>query len=266
MTPPLIYFSYGMTKSGSTLSYELARSALVLAGFPQPRLSLDAVADRKKINFCNHIDEKRAEAIRAETAAVGHTIAIKTHTRPDPEVVKMLENNEAFAHATFRDPREIALSMVDHGIKSRNKGSGPFREYETVQDASEDIKHQTNSLLAWLSLPNVRPLYYDDVAFDMARTTDRIANDLGVSADSGQVMDMASNQRFTQRNKAKPARFKKEMSDQTSNDFKTVFAAMFDHLIDKRHDLPNDGRPILDPNVPLCDWSHPALSATGLNS
>ncbi len=266
MAPPLIYFSYGMTKSGSTLSYELARSALVLSGLPQPRLSVAAVEDRKKINFCNHIDETRAAALRAETAALGHTIAIKTHTRPDPVVVQMLENNEAFAHATFRDPREIALSMIDHGIKSREKGQGPFAEYHTVHDAAEDIKHQTNSLLSWLSLPNVRPLYYDDVAFDMAPTAARIADDLGVSADIPSVMNMASNERFTQRNKAEPSRHKAEMAEQTSQDFLTLFAPMYDHLIEKRHDLPNDGRPILDPNVPLCDWSLPSLSATGLSS
>lgn len=263
---PRIYFSYGMTKSGSTLSFELARSALVLAGYSQPRLGLDAVENRKKINFCNHIDEARADAIRTQVAAIGHTIAIKTHTRPDPEVVKMLQNNEAFAHATFRDPREIALSMVDHGNKSRKKGLAHFTEFRTVYDAIEDIKHQTNSLLAWLSLPNVRPLYYNDVAFNMGATTAALINDLGISAKVEQVTKMASETRFTQRNKAKPARYLAEMTDQTSQDFEEIFEPMFQRLIEIRDELPKDGSPLLDPAVPLCDWSRTPTSTTGLSS
>ena len=262
---PLIYFSFGMTKSGSTLSFELARSAFVLAGLPQPRLSLNAVENRKKINFCKHIDEKQARAIRNETREIGHPVAIKTHTRPDPEVVQMLENNEAFAHATFRDPREIALSMLDHGRRSRAEGGKSFTEYKTVQDTVEDIKHQTNSLLAWLSLPNVRPLYYDDIAFDMKEATKRLLNDLKVSADVNAVMDMACNDRFTQKNKAKKSRHIDEMPGDISTQFETIFAPMYELLISKRSDYRNDGTPVLDPTIPLCDWSETTPLQTGRN-
>ena len=260
---PQIYFSYGMTKSGSTLSFELARSALILGGCPQPRLSLSAVENRKKINFCGHIDEKRAAALRKEVAAVGSKIAIKTHTRPDPVVVKMLENDEAFAHATFRDPREIALSMVDHGARNRKLGKKPFSNFRTVEDTLEDIMHQTNSLLAWLSLPNVRPLFYDKVAFEMPATTRQIIDELGVVADEDPVITMATQDRFTQKNKAVKSRFSTELTDAVSQKFKSVFAPMFERLIEIYHKLPRDGKPVLDPTIPLCDWSHNPNPAIG---
>jgi len=196
------------------------------------------VENRKKINFCKHIDEQQARAIRNETREIGHPVAIKTHTRPDPEVVQMLENNEAFAHATFRDPREIALSMLDHGRRSRAEGGKSFTEYKTVQDTVEDIKHQTNSLLAWLSLPNVRPLYYDDIAFDMKEAT---------------------------KNKAKKSRHIDEMPGDISTQFETIFAPMYELLISKRSDYRNDGTPVLDPTIPLCDWSETTPLQTGRN-
>ncbi len=256
---PLIYFSYGMTKSGSTLSFELARSALELSGQPQPRLSTNAVEDRKKLNFCAHIDAPRADAIRAETAALGHTVAIKTHTRPDPEVVKMLENNEAFAHATYRDPRDIALSMLDHGARSRAKKALSFAEYEVLGDTIEDIKHQTNSLLAWLSLPNVKPLYYEDVAFNMAPTAAKIAQDLGLSVDVSDTIKTATENRFTQRNKAVSTRHTSEMTPHDSARFEDIFAPMYDRLISDRDAFPTDGSPILDHTIPLCDWSQSKL-------
>jgi hypothetical protein len=255
---PLIYFSYGMTKSGSTLSFELARAALVLSGQPQPMLSEAAVLKRKRINFCDHIDADRADAIRRETKAHGHMIAIKTHTRPDPSVISMLNSGEALAHATYRDPRDIALSMLDHGIKSRQQGKQEFTEFHKTEDTVDELRHQTNTLLAWLSLPNVRPLYYDDLAFDMAKTASRIASDLDVDVDPADVMSVALHERGTQKNKAVPNRHMSEMSDDMNAHFRSVFSPMYEKLIDRHPDLPNDGRPLLDPKNPLCDWSQSA--------
>ncbi len=252
---PLVYFSYGMTKSGSTLAYELARSGLVLAGFDQPRLSLSAVMNRKKINFCSHIDADNVAAIKRETMAIGHPIAIKTHTRADPEVVKLLQNGEAMAHAVYRDPREIALSMLDHGAKSRAKGKPGFVEFETVDDTIENIRHQTNSLKSWLSLPNVRPLFYDDFAFDMDRFTPIILDEVGVKADTTKVIRMTTKDRFTQRNKARQARYLTDMTPEDSAKFESIFAGFYQLLIKDRGNLARDGSPVIPADTELCDWS-----------
>lgn len=257
---PLIYFSYGMTKSGSTLAFELARSALVLAGFDQPRLSLNAVLNRKKLNFCAHIDEKVAAALTSEARAIGHTIAIKTHTRADPSVVRLLQDGQATAHAVYRDPREIALSMLDHGAKSRANGRPGFVEFVTLADTIDNIRHQINSLKSWLSLPNVRPLYYDDVAFDMDATTALILSEMNLDQDPEAVMRMATKERFTQRNKARRARYLDEMSEADSARFKQIFAGFYETLIDNRAALPRDGSPVISADAELCDW---AASLTG---
>lgn len=255
MTRPLIYFSYGMTKSGSTLAYELARSGLVLSGYDQPRLSLSAVMNRKKLNFCAHIDEASARAIRRETSAIGHTIALKTHTRPDPIVVRMLQDGEATAHAVYRDPRDMALSMLDHGAKSREKGRPGFAEYFTIEDTLPEIGHQLNSLKAWLSLPNVRPLYYDDLAFDMEATTALILSELDLAPDPLAVIKMATEDRFTQKNKGKRARHEDEMPSETSDRILSIFAGLYQTLIAERATLPRDGRPCISAETDLCDWS-----------
>lgn len=255
MTRPLIYFSYGMTKSGSTLAYELARSAMVLSGHDQPRLSLSAVMNRKKLNFCAHIDADNMAAIRRETRAIGHPIAIKTHTRPDPEVVRALQSGEATAHAIYRDPREMALSMLDHGAKSRANGKPGFVEFVTLADTIDNIRHQSNSLKSWLSLPNVRPLFYDDFAFNMDETTPRILADLDLSPPLEDVMRMATKERFTQRNKAKPARYLTEMSPEDSARFEQIFAGFYQVLIKDRAALPRDGSPVISADTDLCDWS-----------
>lgn len=252
---PLIYFSYGMTKSGSTLAYELARSALVLSGLEQPRLSLAAVTDRKKINFVAHVDEPQAAAIRNEIATVGHTVAIKTHTRPDPPIVEMLQAGEAFAHAIYRDPRDMALSMLDHGERARLAGKPAFSEYRRVEDVIENIAHQTNTLRAWLSLPGVIPLFYDDFAFDIDRTTAKIMTEIGVSAPVDDVIRMATVDRFTQLNKGVANRHLEEMDPADSSHFRAVFEPFYHHLIDNRACLARDGTPVLDADNPLCHWN-----------
>ena len=251
---PLIYFSYGMTKSGSTLAFELARSALILSGKEQPRLSTDAVLDRKKLNFVTHLSEDNVAALLSEAGELGHMIAIKTHTRPDPPVVRLLEDGLAMAHAVYRDPREMALSMVDHGVRAAAKGREAFTEYKTPQDAIDNLCHQSNSLLAWLSLPNVRPLYYDDIAFNTEKTATMMMDEMGIAAPLGDVIYMATHQRFTQLNKGIQARHETEMAEDLSATFRAAFAPFFERLIDNRNDLPRDGTPVLDPDKPLHAW------------
>lgn len=250
----LIYFSYGMTKSGSTLGYELARSAFEHAGYSQPRLSLDAVEFRKNVNFVNSVDEQRADAIRNEIKEIGHPIAIKTHSRPDPEIVKMLETGEATAHAIYRDPRDIGLSMLDHGERARARGKPSFSEFHKIEDTFENIRHQTNTLLAWLSLPNVRPMYYEDIAFNMSETATRLVSELNVDADIPAIMQNTTNDRFTQKNKAVSNRHSSEMSKEVSDEFLRIFAPLFERLINNRDQLARDGSPVLDPQHALCLW------------
>lgn len=250
---PRIYFSYGMTKSGSTLAYELARAALVLSGFDQPRLSTAAVMDRKKLNFVAHLTEANTAALLAEAEALGHMVVIKTHTRPDPPVVALLQSGQAIAHATFRDPRDMALSMVDHGDKSRAKGRPGFTEFREPADALENIKHQSNSLLAWLSLPGVKPLFYNDLAFDMEATTRAMMAHMGLTADPAAVIQMATGERFTQLNKGIRDRYRTEMDTSLSARFLTEFAPFYAKLIDGRDQLPSNP-PILNAQERLCLW------------
>jgi len=251
---PHIYFSYGMTKSGSTLGYELARSAFEYAGYAQPRLSLDAVEFRKNVNFVNSVDEKRANAIRNEINEIGHPIALKTHSRPESNIVEMLNSGEASAHAIYRDPRDIALSMLDHGKRARARGKPAFSEFHTIEDTYDNIRHQSNTLLAWLSLPNVRPIYYEDVAFNMKGTTEQLLRDLNVDVDVSSVMQHATTDRFTQKNKAVSNRHTNEMPKDISDNFLRIFAPLYERLIENRDQLPRDGSPVLDPQHSLCLW------------
>ena len=66
---PQIVFSYGLTKSGSTLAYQLVLVALERAGHPQPALRLPGVTVSRRINAIEHLDADAAARMRAAVAA-----------------------------------------------------------------------------------------------------------------------------------------------------------------------------------------------------
>lgn len=228
---PRVFFSYGMTKTGSTLAFELVRSALELSGVPQPKLSPQAVIESEQVNFVSHVDEAQAHAILSEIDDLGHMVAIKTHTVPDEPVQRMFQNGDAMGHVIFRDPRDVALSMMDHGVRARKRGKPAFSEIETVDDALNGIRNQCDTMLKWLRLPGVRPIGYDQVAFDSKRAARQIMDELGLKGPARRVVDLAKNGRFTQFNKGKRNRYKREMSAGDSTRIETEFAPLFDHLI-----------------------------------
>jgi len=234
-----------MTRSASTLTFHLTKTALELAGYPQPKFSLDAIAPQRKINFVQNISDNQADEIKALVHELGYPIVLKTHTRPNPAVVKMVQNGDALAHAIYRDPRDMALSMMEHGVKSRANGKPAFQEIETLEDALKGIRNQTDSLTAWLRLPRTMPLYFDDIIAKTEQIAERILDHLKIPGNPKEISRVALKKRFALRNNIRTARHISEMSTQNSERIATEFAPLFDSFVKNRNDLPRDGRILL---------------------
>ncbi|MDT8344936.1 MAG: hypothetical protein RQ752_10965, partial [Thermohalobaculum sp.] len=99
-----VCFSYGMTKCGSTLAFEMARTILEQAGCPQPRLDGSVVADWSNINFAEDLSPARVTALGQAVAAVGHPIVVKLHGTCTPAARTLVRDGLARAHAVYRDP------------------------------------------------------------------------------------------------------------------------------------------------------------------
>ncbi len=248
---PLIYFSYGMTKCGTTLAFHMVSEALAQAGFEQHRLPAHLIGPNKKLNFGQHFTDDQTDELWAAVRSIGHPIVIKTHTRPDPAIVRLIQNGQAIAHACYRDPRDMALSMLDHGIRAREAGKPAFAEIETLEDAKSGIRNQCDSLTAWLRLPNILPLDFEDIAFDMQTTVQRILDQLDISGDPEKIVAKVLDGRFTQLNKGISQRHKSEMSPQDVREFDLEFAPLMTRLIDNKHSLPTDGAISLPPPYEL---------------
>lgn len=248
---PTVVFSYGMTKSGSTLAFELARTALELSGFPQPLLPEAAVGRVRRINFTGHLDDANIAALGEAVRDIGHPVVIKTHTRPDPCVIAMIDRRQALIQASYRDPREMALSMLDHGIRSRAAGRPAFADIETLDDAMRDITSQIDSLTQWLYRPGCLPLYYEDVAFRSLGTTRRILRHLQLDIAPRKVLNHVLKKRFIQLNLGIKKRFRGQMDAADQRAFRRAYEPFYRHLIRDRRSLPEDGSPILPQSVVL---------------
>jgi len=226
---PLLFFSYGITKSGSTLAFELVRSALDSCGFNQLRLSDRAVQGPDKVlNFVVDIGAAQQAALLREAKELGYMVALKTHRAPSIYVKELLHSGEAIGHVVYRDPRDIALSMLDHGRKARSNGEEAFAKIESLDDTVKAITSQLKRLEEWVQLPGMSLIHYDDLAFNTLATCGRILEQLQLDGSAKEICRLVLEERFTQFNKGIPCRWKAEMTDFESARFLQEFSALYD--------------------------------------
>jgi hypothetical protein len=207
----MIVISYGITQSGSTLAFEMAKAILEIAGHPQERLTDDLVEEENHINFVRDwTDERMARLIQAAT---GTRLVVKTHRGPlalsKAKVFDALDAGELKIHVVFRDPRDTIVSMIDHAHRERWLGKPGLGELQGFEAAIGRLGRQLPALRGWGSFPSLK-LQYEQFAFDRVAGPKLIADDLGVTADPDEVWEMVRD-RFTQKNVARPERFRAEL-------------------------------------------------------
>jgi hypothetical protein len=233
----LIYISYGMTKCGSTLAFQLARTILEQNDYPQTRLSDAVVPAGKLINFVTKLHLPQLEAVEQEARALGYPVVLKTHSGPTEEVKAWAAQGRIIGHCVYRDLREMALSMVEHGVRSRAQGRPAFSDIEDLDSALKSIHRQCLHFSEWVRLPGFIPLYYDDVAFDTQATIRRLCQQMGLNADPATVERIVKTERGTQFNKGVPGRFR-ELAPEDSERILREFNSFYENFINPHSQPP----------------------------
>ena len=229
----MILFSYGITKSGSTLAFELAKAILSTAGYEQTRLSDDVVEPGHHINFVNGISRQRIDRL-LRAVPEDQFIAIKTHSGFPPLLLPYLDElsraSKIRIHANFRDPREICLSLMDAGVQARQRKRQAFSEIETLDQAVENVSRQINVFMRWACVRGVLRLAYNRTAFEMDAAIDDIAAHLGVTPDRDEVRRIVNEVAFTQKNKAVKNRYKSELTPEQDQKLQAEFRLFLNNL------------------------------------
>ncbi len=201
----MIYICYGITKSASTFLYQLTEELFSAAGYTVCRIRRPKRGDRE-----NYYDQITAPLIdKIERRAKGRAVVLKTHGRLDPAVARYIEDGRVKACATYRDPREIAMSMADNGARSRELGILPFSEIVKPEDALPSIDLQIAYLAEWLAVPGVETFSYNEVCFSTCNALRRIRDQIGVTVDDDiSTIPFRNRMLIGQFNVGKPLRYR----------------------------------------------------------
>ena len=221
----MLVLCYGMAKGGSTLTFELVKGMLESAGHTQVRLPDGPVDPEHPVNYIEAIDAERAEAL---LRAVGERwIAVKTHTgfRPPffPVLEALHERGDIRVVASYRDPRDICLSLLDAGTQAREMGYRAFARITDMEAAITNVGEQIEKFRRWASVRGALRLDYETVAFSPDTAIDRLEQYLGVTCDRDAAKRHAFEQAFTQQNKMKRRRFEDELAEAEKQHLSQVF-------------------------------------------
>jgi Sulfotransferase domain len=175
----IFYISYGVTKSASTFAYQLTEEILRNAGYRPARLA----------TYHNYTDPINGAAIESVRSKVGSCpIVIKTHGAPDSKVLELVDSSAVFASVILRDPRDIALSMLDHGVRCRRTNMPGFEKLYSLDDVLPNLDDQFNRLKRWTNCANVLFITYNELCFSTEAVVEKIAKQLNLGVKTKDVL------------------------------------------------------------------------------
>jgi hypothetical protein len=230
----MIYISYGVPKSASTYTYIVTETVLKTAGHSPIALSTATKGRKSPLNYISPVTSADIDQVRSEIGI--KSAVIKTHGAPGPGLIKAIEQGQIFASAVVRDPRDIALSLMDHGAKSRAAGKKDFAEIETTADAIRLLDDQFRRLNAWAKCSKLLVLRYDEVCFDTPTAIKKILDQLGLRTSVERVLAALPDRTLVKQfNHGERDRYKLEMAADTQ----TIFLRRYKYVY-KRYLVARD--------------------------
>ena len=222
----MLVICYGIAKSGSTLGFELVKGVLTGAGYDQKKVRSNGLKPRARGNYILSVTRQTITDI-VETIGPNRIVAAKTHSRLSDDMFAWLEELQSQRKVqvitSYRDPRDVCLSLVDHGAKARESGRKGFAKIRNLDRAADLVDLAIPKFRAWSALQGSVRLYFDMVAFSPDDAIAAIEKGLGVSCDHEAAKQYAFEDAFTQRNKARKSRFEDEMDEEDRKELTARF-------------------------------------------
>lgn len=127
----MIIFCYGIPKSASTFTFQLTQKVLEISGYSNDIMPPEIIRPNLTDNYLDILNQEIITMV--DEFAQDTIIVVKIHAPISDAVKDLLDTDRAYALANYRDPRDIALSYVDHGQRSRSKGQPFFAPFHMIQ-------------------------------------------------------------------------------------------------------------------------------------
>ena len=162
----MIVFSIGLPKSASTLIFNCQKDLLAVSDQPSGLSVMRTYPGSLYVEtFCT----KYLLKLLYVNFRFG-SIVVKSHASPSNIVRVMLSIGIAKATYTYRDPRDIVLSAIDHGNRSRESGNNDdaFVSFVSICDSIPKVKRRLQRAYAWKSCSGVHLMRYENIVDDLA--------------------------------------------------------------------------------------------------
>ena len=170
----MIILNCGMPKSATTLVGEYQMDIVRLA---RPQNGIEQVHD---LGYMQSLNRKKVNAVHQLSARYGDLV-VKTHAKPSFWSRRLIARGGARATFCFRDPRDTMLSVIDHGVRTRQglDGSGAFAEIHTLADAVSFAKASIGLYYAWQNYGKALFICYEALMRDKVEHLSRMATYFG---------------------------------------------------------------------------------------
>jgi hypothetical protein len=113
----------------------------------------------------------------------GNTFTTKTHGKPTFAVQRMIDLKLIRAVYIYRDPRDVALSLFEHGEWIRSEGipsSTRFDSLTSIDMAIEVANYYVHLWEKWIASKRAQIIRYEDLIHDPSNTMKKVCAHLGI--------------------------------------------------------------------------------------
>lgn len=145
-------------------------------------------------------------------------VLVKIHAPVHAFLQESLDSGRIRMVTTFRDPRDVILSAMDHARRTRGTPQAVFQEFTSVEDSIPHVRWWAEMALGWKASGMSYMVRYENIYDDPAAVLGQVAAHYGIPADEPAIEAVVAEERATrayaanQFNKGLRRRFPAEMS------------------------------------------------------
>lgn len=167
----MIIINAGIPKSGTSLiqQYQMDLINTVSPRNGQQEIlkhgyNIDVYSDASNQGFFVDIDEETFNFLSLVEAKFG-SFMFKTHCNPNAYISKIINEKGGKATFCYRDPRDVILSAIDHGKRTRSglDRSGAYHDLFTIDQGIMRIKKWFGMFIKWQDFQDVLFIKYEDM-------------------------------------------------------------------------------------------------------
>ncbi len=219
----MILVNNGMPKSGSTLLFSYTKRLLNHVAPKNGYAALcEAIAEGKLKGVTGYVEKLDQDnlPIIEQIAQDQGPLTVKVHIKKDDYIVGALLKSRIAMVSTYRDPRDVVLSLIDHARRSKSTSIPVFQDCKDVACSIPTAKWAAQLALDWKESNLVTSVRYEDLITHPAAIIKAVGKRFGFTIDDltaeAIIQDERSRRKvgIDQFNTGKLSRFREEMSDQ----------------------------------------------------